>query len=105
MFYQKRGLLQRWWLFQLLSLAYATILVKVKKEKNKTRLIINLLSPSGCFLKNFASPLTTYSIHDILNLVEIRRNTQVWLKGSVLKTERGVKACGGSNPSSSSIIL
>src|SRR5699024_10253397 len=33
----------------------------------------------------------------------IRRNTQVWLKGTVLKTERGVKACGGSNPSSSSI--
>ena len=31
------------------------------------------------------------------------RNTQVWLKGSVLKTERGVKARGGSNPSSSSI--
>src|SRR5699024_9120297 len=29
------------------------------------------------------------------------RNTQVWLKGSVLKTERGVKARGGSNPSSS----
>src|SRR5699024_7862274 len=33
----------------------------------------------------------------------IRRNTQVWLKGSVLKTERGVKARGGSNPSSSFI--
>src|SRR5699024_9578267 len=30
---------------------------------------------------------------------------QVWLKGSVLKTERGVKACGGSNPSSSSIHI
>ena len=35
----------------------------------------------------------------------IRRNTQVWLKGSVLKTERGVKARGGSNPSSSSIHI
>src|SRR5690625_3850915 len=33
------------------------------------------------------------------------RNTQVWLKGSVLKTERGVKARGGSNPSSSSIYF
>ena len=27
------------------------------------------------------------------------RNTQVWLKGSVLKTERSVKRRGGSNPS------
>src|SRR5690606_18888721 len=33
-----------------------------------------------------------------------RRNTQVWLKGSVLKTDRGVKSRGGSNPSSSSIF-
>jgi hypothetical protein len=33
------------------------------------------------------------------------RNTQVWLKGSVLKTDRGFTARGGSNPSSSAIIL
>ncbi|MFE7497383.1 hypothetical protein ACFU42_21425, partial [Bacillus velezensis] len=33
------------------------------------------------------------------------RNTQVWLKGSVLKTDRGVKARGGSNPSSSAILI
>src|SRR5699024_10420428 len=33
------------------------------------------------------------------------RNTQVWLKGSVLKTDRGVKTRGGSNPSSSSIHI
>src|SRR5699024_5941430 len=107
MFYQKKGLLQRWWLFQLLSLAYATILVELKKTKIKlkTRFIFKLLRPSECFLKNFAKPLTTYSINDILILLESRMNTQVWLKGSVLKTERGVKARGGSNPSSSSIIL
>src|SRR5699024_9579926 len=36
---------------------------------------------------------------------KLRRNTQVWLKGSVLKTERGVKSRGGSNPSSSSIHI
>ncbi len=35
----------------------------------------------------------------------LRRNTQVWLKGSVLKTDRGVKARGGSNPSSSAINM
>ncbi len=33
-----------------------------------------------------------------------RRNTQVWLKGSVLKTDRRVKPRGGSNPSSSAIF-
>jgi hypothetical protein len=35
----------------------------------------------------------------------IGRYTQVWLKGSVLKTDRGVKAHWGSNPSTSSIFL
>src|SRR5699024_4032922 len=49
--------------------------------------------------------LTFYLKKSIINNVETRRNTQVWLKGSVLKTERGVKACGGSNPSSSSIHI
>ena len=34
-----------------------------------------------------------------------RRNTQARLKGSVLKTDRGVKARGGSNPSSSAILF
>src|SRR5699024_1435684 len=107
MFYQKKGLLQRWWLFQLLSLAYATMLVEIKKTKIKlkTRFIYKLLSPSECFLIIFDNSMTTYTIHEILFLVETRRNTQVWLKGSVLKPERGVKARGGSNPSSSSIIL
>ena len=37
--------------------------------------------------------------------MSIRRNTQVRLKGSVLKTDRGVKARGGSNPSSSAILI
>jgi hypothetical protein len=39
----------------------------------------------------------------IFYILSIRRNTQVWLKGSVLKTDRRVKPRGGSNPSSSSI--
>ena len=34
----------------------------------------------------------------------IWRNTQVRLKGSVLKTDRRVKPRGGSNPSSSAIF-
>ena len=35
----------------------------------------------------------------------LRRNTQVRLKGSVLKTDRGLTARGGSNPSSSAIFI
>ena len=38
-----------------------------------------------------------------INSCSIRRYTQVWLKGSVLKTDRRVKPRGGSNPSTSSI--
>ncbi len=41
----------------------------------------------------------------IFYLLSIRRNTQVRLKGSVLKTDRRVKPRGGSNPSSSAIIF
>ena len=33
----------------------------------------------------------------------LRRFTQVWLKGLVLKTSRGLTSCGGSNPSISAI--
>ena len=40
-----------------------------------------------------------------LGSTKLRRNTQVRLKGSVLKTDRRVKPCGGSNPSSSAIFL
>ena len=47
--------------------------------------------------------LTLFFNHDKLVLV-LRRNTQVWLKGSVLKTDRRVIPRGGSNPSSSSIL-
>src|SRR5690625_3054845 len=57
------------------------------------------------FIKKYIFLLTFKLKKSIINNVEIRRNTQVWLKGSVLKTERGVKACGGSNPSSSSIYI
>src|SRR5699024_5749252 len=57
------------------------------------------------FIKKFIFLLTFKLKKSIINNVETRRNTQVWLKGSVLKTERGVKACGGSNPSSSSIYF
>ena len=52
-----------------------------------------------------------FFLHDILDLVKktisfiSRRNTQVRLKGSVLKTDRRVKPCGGSNPSSSAIFF
>lgn len=38
-------------------------------------------------------------------MMSVWRSTQVWLKGSVLKTERRRKARGGSNPSSSAIKL
>ena len=40
----------------------------------------------------------------MINIV-FRRNTQVRLKGSVLKTDRGLTARGGSNPSSSAINI
>ena len=55
-------------------------------------------------LKNISKLIDIQKI--ILYIIKRRiwRNTQVWLKGSVLKTERGVKARGGSNPSSSSIL-
>ena len=54
--------------------------------------------------------LTNEKIADILVFVQrdastSRRNTQAWLKGSVLKTDRGVTARGGSNPSSSAIFF
>ena len=39
--------------------------------------------------------------YNIIIIVFIWRNTQVRLKGSVLKTDRGLTARGGSNPSSS----
>ena len=48
--------------------------------------------------------LTSLMAHDKL-LIVLWRNTQAWLKGLVLKTSRGVKARGGSNPSSSAIFL
>src|SRR5690606_1473346 len=51
---------------------------------------------------SFSSPLTPASLHDKLIPVTWR-STQVWLKGSVLKTERRVTPRGGSNPSSSAI--
>ena len=35
----------------------------------------------------------------------MRRFTQVWLKGLVLKTSRGLTSCGGSNPSISAIFI
>ena len=41
----------------------------------------------------------------LYSMVSVWRSTQVWLKGSVLKTERRRKARGGSNPSSSAIKL
>ena len=43
--------------------------------------------------------------YNIIIIVFIWRNTQVRLKGSVLKTDRGLTARGGSNPSSSAINI
>src|SRR5699024_9908873 len=41
----------------------------------------------------------------LVQFISLRRNTQVWLKGPVLKTDRGLTARGGSNPSSSAIFI
>ena len=49
--------------------------------------------------------LLKFKSYDNIVNVSIWRNTQVWLKGSVLKTDRSVKARRGSNPLSSSIFI
>src|SRR5699024_10951008 len=41
----------------------------------------------------------------LVQFISLRRNTQVWLTGPVLKTDRGLTARGGSNPSSSAIFI
>ncbi len=62
-------------------------------------------------MKNYLAKLLTIEIiHDIVFLVDrfrhyIRRHTQVWLKGSVLKTDRRVTPRVGSNPTASAILI
>ena len=68
------------------------------------RFIKNFWNGHSLLINRAKNILTRYNSHDILYLVAWRY-TQVWLKGSVLKTDRRVKPRGGSNPSTSSIKI
>lgn len=76
---------------------------KVENAKNQRKSKIKLL-----FLFIFYCTGILYMLLYSLSakkFLTIRGSTQVWLKGAVLKTARGFIARGGSNPSSSAIIL
>src|SRR5699024_12563089 len=68
------------------------------------RFIKNFWNGHSLLINRAKNILTRYNSHDILYLVAWMY-TQVWLNGSVLKTDRRVKPRGGLNPFTSSIKI